>query len=403
MKKLITYIITGFAIFATSCTQDWNEKNFSNWTDHPVYNAKGEKELIVDDATIAAIAKQWKTDARTLAPVDSLVLVKNAVSLENSKMFATPEDLQENLPAQLKTLLAAGKAYQYMEAGSEFIVSYLIYSDPDAVSVATKDTLQTADYDAMGTATGFPGRYDNFDATMGYMTYLKTFLANKYSYTKEGGKVALSYKFYLGSGANGTPVCTTIFVKTVNGWEPVYRQDRFVVTADYNCEYKNTLILSEPFLTSLGQFSAYNLEGAETWVWNATYKCAYCTEYTSSTNHAGDDWLVSPTLDLSAREVCKLSFDYAHNYAKAGRVLDEFSVWVSDTHVDGSALNPSQWTKLTLPNPSTGSNFTFMKNVIMLNDYCGKPNVHIAFRYWSDDEKAGTSEIQNVLLEAVAE
>ncbi|SFS49502.1 hypothetical protein [Lutibacter maritimus] len=58
--------------------------------------------------------------------------------------------------------------------------------------------LTTDDYNSMGTASGQPGRYDNFDSSMGTDNYITKFLSIKYPYAKDGDELKVIYKYYSG-------------------------------------------------------------------------------------------------------------------------------------------------------------------------------------------------------------
>lgn len=57
--------------------------------------------------------------------------------------------------------------------------------------------LEAADYDAMGTEDGRPGKYDNFDGDKGMMPedYLPTFIKTKYAYSVAGETVVMKYNY----------------------------------------------------------------------------------------------------------------------------------------------------------------------------------------------------------------
>lgn len=85
--------------------------------------------------------------------------------------------------------------YQY--TGGKWIPSQGIY------------VLTTEDYQSMGTATGQPGKYGNFDSTMPPENYLPTFLAKLFPYAQSGNKQIVAYKYY--SGGTQTRVDEYLF------------------------------------------------------------------------------------------------------------------------------------------------------------------------------------------------
>jgi len=65
--------------------------------------------------------------------------------------------------------------------------------------------LSSDDYDSMGTASGQPGKYNNFDSSMDIDKYISTFLAIKYPYANDKDNLIIIYKYYSSSaGATQT-------------------------------------------------------------------------------------------------------------------------------------------------------------------------------------------------------
>lgn len=106
--------------------------------------------------------------------------------------------------------------YYTCDAGSTAKVSVL-YGDVVEGFESTNEayTLTAADYDAMGTATGQPGKNDNFDAKMDVNAYLIAFCGTKYATLEEGKTVAITYNYYAGS----VVLKTSCYRKTATTWE----------------------------------------------------------------------------------------------------------------------------------------------------------------------------------------
>lgn len=66
----------------------------------------------------------------------------------------------------------------------------------DAFTADTDYTLTDDDYISMGTESGKPGKYKNFDSNMDVDFYLTNFLRVKFPYTKEGSTCEVTYKYY---------------------------------------------------------------------------------------------------------------------------------------------------------------------------------------------------------------
>ncbi|MGV8947740.1 MAG: hypothetical protein ACOH1N_15030 [Lutibacter sp.] len=78
------------------------------------------------------------------------------------------------------------------------------WAPAQGIYVVTSD-----DYDSMGTATGQPGKNNNFDSSMLPENYLPTLLAKLFPYAQNGNKQIVAYKYY--SGGNQTRVDEYVF------------------------------------------------------------------------------------------------------------------------------------------------------------------------------------------------
>lgn len=78
-------------------------------------------------------------------------------------------------------------------------VDYYMLSGSDWELVDGVYTLTADDYDGMGTASGQPGRYNNFDGTATPDAYLPAFLNMTIDFPLEGDEYLILYKYYDGS------------------------------------------------------------------------------------------------------------------------------------------------------------------------------------------------------------
>jgi len=143
---------------------------------------------------------------------------------------------------------------------------------------------------------------------------------------------------------------------------------------------------------TLNSFTTDNkvLPSALKFIWEATTNYgAKATAYLDGTDYAAEGWLISPEIDLTNRTVAYLSFSHVGRYSN--NMEADFNVYI--TKDDGNV-----WTKLTIPNYPSGSDWNFIASGdIDLAEYCGNI-VKIAFVYKSTAEKAGTWEIESVLI-----
>lgn len=161
-----------------------------------------------------------------------------------------------------------------------------------------------------------------------------------------------------------------------------------------NCPYmaKN---FDDVSLTS-GGWSLYNVTGANYWIIGTiggTY--ANASNYVSGSNNNCDNWLISPSVNLSASTNPVFNFSSAKNYSGPN-----LQVYVSTSYVSGAPSysagvpSPSEWTLLT-PTLSPGSWAWTSSGNLSLNAYKSS-NVHVAFRYTGTASTGSTWEIDNI-------
>jgi len=78
---------------------------------------------------------------------------------------------------------------------------YFVYSGGAWKAANGVYYLSSADYDSMGTASGQPGRYNNFSSSMPADNYIPTFLdlTSPYSFGQEDAEIIVIYKYYSSS------------------------------------------------------------------------------------------------------------------------------------------------------------------------------------------------------------
>jgi hypothetical protein len=151
------------------------------------------------------------------------------------------------------------------------------------------------------------------------------------------------------------------------------------------------LFLSEPLTATFGSFTPISVSGAQ--AWSITSYGATMTGYSSGTNYANEDWLVSSSFDLSNYSDPILSFTSVMNYGAAGD--GSLKLYYSTDYTSG-APSTGTWTELTGFALSAGGWAVTPSGNIDLSAATGS-NVHIAFKYTSSASSAPTWEIKNVL------
>jgi len=217
--------------------------------------------------------------------------------------------------------------------------------------------------------------------------YIPLWLANKYKYGDVKSNVVVTSPQYITSEG-----------------ELQYVKEKYIQDSSRVFHIYNNEIFAESFVTSIGNFTAVSVTGAQVWTWVA-YKGVGYMKFSgySLGNQDNEDWLISPPIDLSKRLGAYLRFDNTHKY---GTVFSkEMTLWVTDNW-DGSA-NPDtlNWVKKDFTRSLT-NDYTYVNSgPIDLTEYAGKSNIRFAFRYLSNTiESCPTWEIKNTqIIEALEE
>lgn len=135
-----------------------------------------------------------------------------------------------------------------------------------------------------------------------------------------------------------------------------------------------------------------NLSGRYEWSYNSTYGAV-------SQDLGGEDWLITPTFDLSQHQSATLTFEHTANYANVSNMSNELTLWVTP---DYSSASASSWTQLTIPTYPTGTNWTYVTaNVTVPAELLGD-NTAFGFLYKvaSDAANKPKWEIKNLRITA---
>ena len=113
--------------------------------------------------------------------------------------------------------------------------------------------------------------------------------------------------------------------------------------------------------------------------------------YVNSTSNANEDWLISPSLDLSTSKDVVLAFDHTINKGVVTNMPTENTVWISNNYSSGNP-NTAIWTQLTIPTYPAGNDWTFVNSgtISIPTDKC-QLNTFIGFKYISTTAKTDSS------------
>lgn len=125
------------------------------------------------------------------------------------------------------------------------------------------------------------------------------------------------------------------------------------------------------------------------WKWDEQYKYMKASAYKGE-NFASDSYLTTK-LDLSEYKSASAEFDHAYKFGSDVANTLTFIVREQGT---------TDWTKLTIPNWPSGSDWTFVgSGAISLDAFAGK-KIEIGFRYTSTATAAATWEVKNFKVSA---
>lgn len=155
------------------------------------------------------------------------------------------------------------------------------------------------------------------------------------------------------------------------------------------------LLLHQDFQSGLGQFSTLTVSGTQSSVWTQTSQFgAVANAY--NLGKSGDDWLISPVIDLSNMQGATLEFLHATGYNSSADASTLFEVLV--TIDDAQCPSDCEWEYLVVQwpeRPSSGFTKFISSGTIPLDDYAGEL-VRVAFHYRADTSRCWAWEIKNL-------
>ena len=163
------------------------------------------------------------------------------------------------------------------------------------------------------------------------------------------------------------------------------------------------IYLNENFNGTTMEFTTDETVGYYPWELSSQYKYAIASSYVSSskTNHNAESWLVSPTFDFSNDSIATVSFEYVIRYCESGKVADYHKLMICNDF--DSDVENATWEAIDFGATENATDWTLTKtgDIAIPQKYMGEKAVTIAFFYKGTETKAGTFEIDNVVVKAV--
>lgn len=161
------------------------------------------------------------------------------------------------------------------------------------------------------------------------------------------------------------------------------------------------IYLNENFDGTSMKFTTYEGVAHYPWQLSSHYKYAIATSYVNSTNNNAESWLLSPFFDFSNDSVATVSFEYVIRYCESGKAAEHHALMICNDF-DGDVENAT-WEKLDFGATENTTDWTLTKtgDIAIPQKYMGEKAVTLAFFYKGTETKAGTFEIDNVIVKAI--
>ena len=149
----------------------------------------------------------------------------------------------------------------------------------------------------------------------------------------------------------------------------------------------------QDFTSSFGTYTTYDVSGSQSW--EIDYNTAKMTGYANSTNYANEDWLISKRFSLENVMEVNMTMTYIVRYFN--NVNDDITVWVSSDYTSGDPTQ-ANWTRVPATWTEGSDWYNFASTTLDISEFVGQ-KVCVAVRYLSNDTKAGTIEVQSILIQ----
>ncbi|MBR5630543.1 MAG: choice-of-anchor J domain-containing protein [Bacteroidales bacterium] len=191
----------------------------------------------------------------------------------------------------------------------------------------------------------------------------------------------------------GTGNLTAIATVYNNTWQLVIRSARELDFDGYVPGGDNGLPYYQDFASSFGTYTTYDVAGPQSW--EIDYNTAKMTGYVGNTYYANEDWLISKKVSLEGVSNVSMTMSYIARYFNS---LDtDITIQVS-TDYNGGDPTLATWTQVPASWTSGSDWSTFASTTLDLSQFVGQ-KVNVAVRYVSTEEKAGTIEVQSILIQ----
>ena len=199
--------------------------------------------------------------------------------------------------------------------------------------------------------------------------------------------------FALDSLPQGMGNLTAIATVYNSTWQLYLRTAKELEFNGYTPSGDADLPYYQDFTSSFGTYTTYDVLGAQKW--EIDYSTAKMAGYANNTNYANEDWLISRQFSLEGVNNASLTMTYIARYFN--NLDNDITIQVSNNYTGGDP-NEASWTQVPA-SWTSGSNWTdFASTTLDLSQFVGQ-KVCVAVKYVSTEEKAGTIEVQSILIQ----
>jgi len=165
--------------------------------------------------------------------VDAYTLIKDDYEISSNSDVSTYHNFSGSATAE--EFLGPILDIKFLGSkGDQMAVTYDYYRGSNVntkyIDNPVEYELVTADYDAMGTASGEPGQYDNFSSSINPGDYIPDWMATTYPNALEEDNMKIIYKYYAGS----TTDQYSYFYKLDGTWHMVEGAPYELTSEDYD-------------------------------------------------------------------------------------------------------------------------------------------------------------------------
>lgn len=265
--------------------------------------------------------------------------------------------------------------------------------------------------------------FGNFSSIDDARTMLPGFLAEKYPFWGEGSSVVVGYKLYVGNAEGVSDFTGADIYEFTNSDYATTGSDAFGFYPNVNATNEIPTVLDAQIASptegqivlakydqytetpevGLADLVAYNFAGSmEGWtvaeesgadeVWTSQSGYVQGNGY-FGTQIANEEWLVSPSIDLSGESDLKFQITQELDFAGDTSLI---KILVSTDYTDD--VLTATWDEITLANPATGDMAS--SEDYDFSAYDGE-TINVAFRYESTDSDAARWRIANLKIKTL--